>query len=96
MAASQELAASEVGGQNTGTPIELAVKLTQSPGLLVNIHLTILTQTIILFLTTSSPESEGNAAMGSFVYAMPDVRIPSHKSPYTNLTKARNTIQPNP
>lgn len=53
---------------------ELAIDLPRSPGMRVNLHLTILAASIVLFLTTTNAES-GTAApsMGSFVYAMPDV-----------------------
>ncbi|KXT06693.1 hypothetical protein AC578_8606 [Pseudocercospora eumusae] len=53
--------------------VELAIDLPRSPGMRVNIHLTILAKSIVLFLTTTSAElGSAPSAMGSFVYAMPD------------------------
>lgn len=57
--------------------VELAFDLPHSPGLRVNLHLTVKISSIILFLTsTSSDSSQSAASMGSFVYAMPDVSSP--------------------
>ncbi|SMR47328.1 unnamed protein product [Zymoseptoria tritici ST99CH_3D1] len=53
--------------------VELAIDLPHSPGSKVNLHLTILANSILLFLSSSTPESsQGAAGMGSLVYAIPD------------------------
>lgn len=54
--------------------IQLAIDLPHSPGTRINLHLTVLAKSILLFLTSTSPDAgQQAAAMGSFVYAMPDV-----------------------
>ncbi|CAK4030127.1 uncharacterized protein RCC_09633 [Lecanosticta acicola] len=61
------------GVHDSSKPIEIAIDLPQSPGIRVNVHLTTLETSILLFLTSSSTETaQGAASMGSFVYAMPD------------------------
>ncbi|KAI6875521.1 hypothetical protein KC343_g1232 [Hortaea werneckii] len=61
------------GEKNSQKPIELAIALPYSPATRINIHLTILATTIMLFMTTSDlGSSQGGTAMGSLVYAMPD------------------------
>ncbi|KAK4631759.1 hypothetical protein CLAFUW4_03044 [Fulvia fulva] len=53
--------------------IQLAIDLPHSPGTRINLHLTVLAKSILLFLTSTSPDAgQQAAAMGSFVYAMPD------------------------
>ncbi|EME86277.1 uncharacterized protein MYCFIDRAFT_82199 [Pseudocercospora fijiensis CIRAD86] len=63
-----------MNGTNSDNKIvELAIDLPRSPGMRVNIHLTVLAASIVLFLTTTSAElGSAPSAMGSFVYAMPD------------------------
>lgn len=62
------------GAHNESKSIDLAVDLPHSPGLRVNLRLTVLANSILLFLTSSSADSsQGAAAMGSFVYGLPDV-----------------------
>lgn len=56
--------------------VELVVELPHSPGLRINLRLTVLANSILLFLTSSNTESgQGTAAMGSFVYGLPDVSV---------------------
>lgn len=63
------------GTQLSNKPIELAINLIQSPGTRIHLHLTISESTLTLFLTSASADvSQTAAALGSFVYAMPDVR----------------------
>ena len=58
-------------------PIELAFPRPHAPQVRINVHLTVLQHCIMLFLTTSGAESSGAGAnMGSFVYALPNVRSP--------------------
>lgn len=61
----------------SGTKVmQLAIDLPQTFGTRVNIHLTILTKSIMVFLATSDATmGGGSAALGSFVYAMPDVSM---------------------
>ena len=74
-------------------PIELAIGLPHRLGTRIHLHLTILASSVMLFLTSASMDAgQAGAAMGSFVYAMPDV---SHfKGPQLNkaLTCFRDTI----
>lgn len=51
---------------------QLSFPLPLAPQTRVHIHLTIYTTSLLLFLTTSSPESNPTAPLGSFVYAMPN------------------------
>lgn len=65
------------GMTSSNRTLELAVDLPHSPGLRLNLHLTILATSVMLFLTSTSTEgASGAAALGSFVYAMPDVSFP--------------------
>lgn len=64
------------GAHAESKTIELATDLPHSPGLRVNVRLTVLANSILLFLTSSSADSsQGAASLGSFVYALPDVSI---------------------
>ena len=66
------------GVHDESKPIELAFELPHSPGLRINLHLTIKATSILLFLTSTHAESsQSTASMGSFVYAMPDVSLPN-------------------
>jgi hypothetical protein len=66
-------------------PLELSFPLPKYPHTTLHIHLTILATSTLLFLTTTSPGDSSNGGggggsaitkpMGSFVYAMPDVRF---------------------
>ena len=62
------------GDSHTAKPLELAIPMPHAPGSHIRLHLTILATTILLFVTSTGYETAGGAAaMGSFVYAMPDV-----------------------
>lgn len=62
------------GTETTNKALELAIDLPHSPGLKLNLHLTILANSTLLFLTSTSSEAgTGAVSMGSFVYALPDV-----------------------
>ena len=56
-------------------PLELSFPLPKAPNTILQVHLTFFATTIMLFLTTTAlGESDQTlSAMGSFVYAMPDV-----------------------
>ena len=56
-------------------PIELSFPLPKSPDTRIYLQLTIQTTSILLFLTTAMNGDTSTAApLGSFVYALPDVR----------------------
>lgn len=64
------------GIHQTNTPVELAFDVPGSADLRINLHVSILATTVLLFLSSSSAESGPTAVpMGSFVYAMPDVSL---------------------
>lgn len=66
------------GNSPAAKPIELAVQMPYAPDSRIHLHLTILTTSIVLFVTSTNHESSGvGASLGSFVYAMPDVRLRS-------------------
>lgn len=59
-----------------GAPIQLSVPLPRSLDTRIYIHLTIKAKAILLFLTTASAEeASAPTPLGSFVYALPDVRL---------------------
>ena len=63
------------GTSPAAEPIQLALPLPNAPHMRIHLHLTILATTLILFVTSAGSESTGGSVpMGSFVYAMPDVR----------------------
>lgn len=65
------------GVHDENKPVELAFEVPHSPGLRINLHLTVKATSILLFLTsTDTDASQSVASMGSFVYAMPDVSFP--------------------
>ncbi|KAI9810085.1 MAG: hypothetical protein M1827_006696 [Pycnora praestabilis] len=61
-------------GTNFGpaAPIQLSFPLPRSPHTTVHLHLTILSTTLLLFLTTATGDVSGSSSLGSFIYAMPD------------------------
>ncbi|GIZ46824.1 hypothetical protein CKM354_000993300 [Cercospora kikuchii] len=79
MAISTETQATVNGTHTDSKPLELAIDLPRSPGLKLNLHLTILANSILLFLTSTDSDALPNSAvqMGSFVYALPDRYNPS-------------------
>ncbi|KAJ9632055.1 hypothetical protein H2203_000456 [Taxawa tesnikishii (nom. ined.)] len=60
------------GTSPASTPIQLSIPLPYAPGSRIHIHLTLLATSLVLFLANSSSEVAGAAALGSFVFAMPD------------------------
>lgn len=94
MAASVSAKPPTNGTHSESKSIELAVDLPHSPGLRVNLKLTVLANSILLFLTSSSAESgQGAAAMGSLVYGLPDVSMHVRIFDYARLTPP-SEIQP--
>ncbi|CAK1362318.1 unnamed protein product [Cercospora beticola] len=79
MALSAETKAPANGTHTDSKPLELAIDLPRSPGLKLNLHLTILANSILLFLTSTDSDALPSSAvqMGSFVYALPDRYNPS-------------------
>jgi hypothetical protein len=56
-------------------PIQLSFPLPRSLDTRVFLHLTVKPKAVVLFLTTASMEEAGSPSpLGSFVYALPDVR----------------------
>ncbi|KAK5166697.1 uncharacterized protein LTR77_008241 [Saxophila tyrrhenica] len=54
-------------------PLELAISLPHTPGTRIHLRLEVLAASLMLFLTSASAEgASSSAALGSFVYAMPD------------------------
>jgi hypothetical protein len=88
MATKTENASMTNGADGSGRLVELAIRLPSNPGLIINLHLTVLKNSILLLLATSTPDSSNeNVAMGSFVYALPDVSLDrSHTSKSMALT----------
>jgi hypothetical protein len=62
-------------------PLEISLPLPKSPHTTLHIHLTFLATSVMVFICTTVPgdsgAGEGGAlnSMGSFIYAMPDVRF---------------------
>lgn len=85
MAISTETQATVNGTHTDSKPLELAIDLPRSPGLKLNLHLTILANSILLFLTSTDSDALPNSAvqMGSFVYALPDVSF-HYQTPLTS------------
>lgn len=74
MAAGAKEAPTTNGTQPPNKAIELAIGLRHNPGTRVHLRLDISSSSILLFLTTATIDGgQGNTALGSFVYAMPDV-----------------------
>ncbi|GME28620.1 hypothetical protein GTA08_BOTSDO08191 [Neofusicoccum parvum] len=60
-------------------PVQLSFPLPRAPNTRVNLHLTVHTAALLLFVTTTSPEHDAGVAapVGSFVYAMPNRAAPT-------------------
>jgi hypothetical protein len=58
-------------------PLELSFPLPKAPHALLRVHLTFLGTATTLFLTTTAVDESSStlSALGSFVYAMPDVSL---------------------
>lgn len=68
-------------------PIELSFPLPRAPETKVHLSLTINTTSLLLFLTTVyGGEQSASAALGSFVYALPDVSLTCHQLNGPQLT----------
>lgn len=59
----------------SGRPIQLSFPLPKAPETRIHIHLTIQATSVLLFLTTTANgDTSTTVPLGSFVYALPDVR----------------------
>ena len=62
--------------ESSSTPVQLSFPLPKAPETKVHVHLTVNSTSLLLFLTTiSGGNPSSGAALGSFVYALPDVRF---------------------
>ncbi|KAH8728145.1 hypothetical protein GQ44DRAFT_769665 [Phaeosphaeriaceae sp. PMI808] len=61
----------------SNTPYEVSFPLPRAPHTSINLQLTNNGLNLLLFLTTSTPESASASALGSFVYAMPNKASPN-------------------
>jgi hypothetical protein len=60
-------------------PIQLSLPLPRAVDTRIYVHLTIKAKSVLLFLTTASGDEVGNPTpLGSFIYALPDVRLLSY------------------
>lgn len=74
--ANNKPAANGDGTDTPAKPLECAISLPHIPGTRIHLRLTISESTVMLFLTSASMDArQGGAAMGSFVYAIPNVRM---------------------
>ncbi|KAI9668534.1 MAG: hypothetical protein M1829_005351 [Trizodia sp. TS-e1964] len=53
-------------------PLQVTFALPHAPQTTVFLHLTVLTTSLLLFLTTKTSDAGGPGSLGSFVYALPD------------------------
>ncbi|KAF2442965.1 hypothetical protein P171DRAFT_363035 [Karstenula rhodostoma CBS 690.94] len=80
MAATLENGIKELGltnGDASGSPISVSFPLPHAPQTNIHVQLHDNGPNILLFLTTSAPESSNTTPLGSFVYAMPNRNNPS-------------------
>ncbi|KAJ9638417.1 hypothetical protein H2199_007105 [Coniosporium tulheliwenetii] len=74
-------------------PVQLSFPLPRSPQTRIHMHLTVLTTSILLFLTTTAADaSSGGSPMGSFVYAMPNRTSPTAQPLSTALYTQSQTL----
>lgn len=60
-------------------PIDLSFPLPKAPETRIHLQLTIHATSVLLFLTTAmNGDTSATAPLGSFVYALPDVRYTLH------------------
>lgn len=80
----------------TTKPLELAFTLPSNPHTQIHLHLTVHATTILLFVTTTTPESTSQPTpLGSFVYALPDRYNPSQplSTPIYSVTHTQDFTQ---
>ncbi|KAF1947522.1 hypothetical protein EJ02DRAFT_417698 [Clathrospora elynae] len=71
------MAATMTNGDASHAPIEVSFPLPRAPHTNIHLQLTNNGPTLLLFLTTASADSASSAALGSFVYAMPNRATPA-------------------
>ncbi|KAF2395948.1 hypothetical protein EJ06DRAFT_484381 [Trichodelitschia bisporula] len=87
------LADSTNGLASVGNPIQLALPLPHALQTRIQLHLTILEKSILLFATTASSDAPSSGcALGSFVYALPDRTNPSAPPISTALYPQSQTL----
>jgi len=77
-------------------PLELAFTLPSNPHTKLHIQLTVHATTVLLFVTTTTPENSSQATpLGSFVYALPDRYNPSQplSTPVYSITHTLDFTQ---
>lgn len=76
-------------GRLPGKPLELSIPLPRAPQTKIHIRLTISATSILLLLTTVSGGGEAavKPALGSLVYALPDVSVVSVENGLVKLSK---------
>lgn len=75
-------------------PVELSIPLPRSVDTRIYMQLTVKSKAITLFLTTASAEEAGAPTpMGSFVYAIPDVRLPLEVQCYLQVAHELKPIR---
>jgi hypothetical protein len=87
-----------VNGTNPSNakPLELSFTLPSNPHTQLHVQLTIHATTILLFVTTTTPENSSQATpLGSFVYALPDRYNPSQplSTPIYSITHTLDFTQ---
>ncbi|KAF2749401.1 hypothetical protein M011DRAFT_398442 [Sporormia fimetaria CBS 119925] len=65
-------------GDEGSKPLEVSFPLPRAPQTNIHLQLTDNRTCLLLFFTTTMPESPSTASMGSFVYAMPNTTSPSN------------------
>ncbi|EDU43457.1 hypothetical protein PtrSN002B_000432 [Pyrenophora tritici-repentis] len=71
------MAAATTNSDASHAPIEVAFPLPKAPHTNIHLQLTDNGPSLLLFLTTATPESASSTPMGSFVYAMPNKSTPA-------------------
>ena len=68
------MAASTSEADGLGKPVAVSFPLPKAPQTQIHLQLTNTGTSLLIFLTTTSPDPSTSAPLGSFVYAMPNVR----------------------
>jgi hypothetical protein len=73
------MAVALTNGDTPHAPVEISFPLPRAPHTSIHLQLTNNGPNLLLFLTSCSGESATSSPLGSFVYAMPNVRGPVRK-----------------
>jgi hypothetical protein len=79
--------------QASASPIEISFPLPKAPDTRIHLRLTIQTTSLLLFLTTAQNGDTSAVPLGSFVYAIPDVRPFLFQDITINMSKRINPGQ---